>query len=185
MSTNPLPERTPARSLAIWAALLVAVAAASGSLWLTLGMSLKACPLCLYQRCFILAAVAILALGLALRGLESSALGVLALVPAVAGFGVGLFHNYLEQTKVLECPSGIGGYGTAPQQALAAEAALMLPLLIASVRRMIPTITALLLGGAIAAALILSGPPLPKPTPPKDPFDMCRPVYAAPAPETK
>jgi len=185
MSRNPLPERTAARSLAIWAALLVAVAAASGSLWLTLGMNLKACPLCLYQRCFILGALAILALGMGLRGLDSSALGVLALIPAFAGFSVGLFHNYLEQTKVLECPNGIAGYGTAPQQAFAAEALLLLPLLIASVRRVIPTFTALLLGSGIATALILSGPPLPKPSPPKDPFDICRPVYVAPEPEAK
>jgi len=185
MSANHLPERSAARSPAIWVALLVAAAAATGSLWLTLSMGLKACPLCVYQRSLILAALAILALGMALRGLDSSALGVLALVPAAAGFGVGLFHNYLEQTKVLECPNGIAGYGTAPQQALAAEAVLLLPLLLASVRRVIPTIAALLLGGGIVAALILSGPPLPKPTPPKEPFDMCRPVYVAPAPEAK
>ncbi len=129
--------------------------------------------------------MAVLLLGLALRGQDGWGLAVLALAPSVAGLGVGLFHCYLEYTKVLECPAGIAGYGTAPQQALAAEAVLVIFLLFAGRQRAGMALLALILGGAVAAALITSGPPLPKPAPPKDPFDMCRPVYVAPSGENK
>jgi hypothetical protein len=41
---------------------------------------------------------------------------------AVAGLGVALFHEYLELTGKLECPSGVMGVGTAPR-AIALQAA--------------------------------------------------------------
>src|SRR5260370_8662109 len=48
----------------VWAALLVALIALAGSLWLSMGMGLKACPLCFYQRTFVMAPVAVLVFGL-------------------------------------------------------------------------------------------------------------------------
>ena len=44
-------------AILIWAPLLVALLAVTGSLWLSIGMKLKACPLCFYQRTFVMGAV--------------------------------------------------------------------------------------------------------------------------------
>src|SRR5260370_4421927 len=104
--------RSASPSFAIWLALLAAAAASAGSLWLSLGMGMKACPLCLYQRSCVFAALAVLLLGLALRSQDGSGLAVLALAPSDPGFGVGPFHCYLEYTNVLESPSAVSGYGS-------------------------------------------------------------------------
>jgi hypothetical protein len=45
---------------------------------------------------------------------------LLALPLAVAGLGVAVFDEYLEQTGRLECLDGVMGLGTAPRQSLAA-----------------------------------------------------------------
>ena len=37
-------------------ALLIALIGTAGSLWLSVGMGLKGCPLCFYQRSFVIAA---------------------------------------------------------------------------------------------------------------------------------
>lgn len=153
------PIEPPAdASVAIWAALLAAVVAALGSLWLTMGMELEACPLCYYQRTCVLGVVGILAVGLMLKNQSAAALGVLALPVAVAGLGVGLMHNYLEFTGKLECPHGIGGFGTAPQQALAVQAILVVILLIAGHGRIAGLLVAVLLGGGIAWLLFATAP---------------------------
>jgi len=43
--------------------LMFAALALIGSLWLSVGMGLKACPLCLYQRTFVMGVVAVLGIG--------------------------------------------------------------------------------------------------------------------------
>ena len=47
-----------------WLALLVALVASIGSVYLSVGMDLKACPLCFYQRSFAFGLTALLAVGL-------------------------------------------------------------------------------------------------------------------------
>lgn len=47
----------------VWLSFLVALAALLGSLWLSIGMGLKACPLCLYQRTFVMGVAAVLGVG--------------------------------------------------------------------------------------------------------------------------
>src|SRR5438445_131739 len=119
-SPNPADNKTADTSVAVWAALLAALVASLGSLWLTLGMELKACPLCLYQRACVFAAAAALGIGVLMRERGEAGVCLVALPAAVAGLGVGVFHNYLEYSGKLVCPKGIAGIGTAPQQALAA-----------------------------------------------------------------
>jgi disulfide bond formation protein DsbB len=55
------------RSRSTWAivALAFSLVGTAGSLSLSLGLGLKACPLCFYQRTFMMSTFAVLALGLA------------------------------------------------------------------------------------------------------------------------
>src|SRR5262245_57474276 len=108
------PEAEPFHDGPEWAALMVAlaglvvaVAGLAGSLLLSLGLNLKACPLCFYQRTFVMSLVAMLGLGLAARAARPARLLLLALPLAVAGLGVALFHVRLEWAGKLECPDGL------------------------------------------------------------------------------
>jgi disulfide bond formation protein DsbB len=94
--------------------LLVALVALAGSLWLSVGMGLKACALCFYQRTFVMGVVAVLGIGLLTGVRHRVVLNLLAMPLAVAGVGVAAFHVFLELTGKLECPSGVLGIGTAP-----------------------------------------------------------------------
>src|SRR5207302_2114468 len=129
MSTSAAPDhklnrasssRDTAPFSLVWPSLLVALLALAGSLWLSIGMKLKACPLCLYQRTFVMGIVAVLGIGVLTGQRHRAVLNLLALPLAVAGLGVAVFHEYLELTGKLECPVGVMGIGTAPQQSLAA-----------------------------------------------------------------
>jgi disulfide bond formation protein DsbB len=80
----------------VWPSLLVALVALAGSLWLSVGMGLKACPLCFYQRTFVMGVVAVLGIGLLTGQRHRGVLNLLALPLAVAGFGVAAFHVFLE-----------------------------------------------------------------------------------------
>src|SRR5262245_23655987 len=80
-------------------AALVALVGVAGSLYLSMGMGLKGCPLCFYQRSFSMAAFGALALAACARGSEARSLGaVIALLSCLAGLGVAGFHAYLEAT---------------------------------------------------------------------------------------
>jgi disulfide bond formation protein DsbB len=169
-------------------ALALAVAGAAGSLWLSLGMNLEACPLCFYQRTFILAVVGVLATGLLTRARNSDLLPGLAIPAAVGGLGVALFHVYLELTGTLECPAGLLGLGTAPQQSLAVFLLLLGALLIPLARQrqekdfgFAAVTAALVLGAFFALGTIKSAPPMKAaPTQPYEkPLDVCRPPYRA------
>src|SRR5712692_3215320 len=112
-----------------WLALLAATVAVAGSLWLSLGMGLIACPLCFYQRTFAMSAFGVLAVGL-LGSERRGLLCLLALPLAIGGLAVAGWHVSLEVRGKLECPSGILALGTAPQQSLAAFVFLTVPLLL-------------------------------------------------------
>lgn len=168
------------------AALLVSLAALGGSLALSLGLNLRACPLCFYQRAFAMALVGVLGMGL-MTGLgRSDRFALVALPLAVGGLGVALFHVYLELSGALECPEGFLGLGTAPQQSLVSFAAI-LALLVGDVlsgpqgamdKR--PAFAGgLILGGLLALASCIANPPMPEP--PSRPYAappiICRPPY--------
>ena len=161
---NGLPPRAADASISLWAALLSALVASLGSLWLTMRMDLEPCPLCMYQRTCVLCVVGVLVVGLLLRDPAQANVGVMALAVAAVGLCVGLIHVYLEYTGKLECPAGIGGFGSAPQQALAAQAILVFFLLIAARARPVALLVALLLGGLVAWLLFITGPTPKVPT---------------------
>src|SRR5262249_33921021 len=94
--TNP---RAPAKGSAIltWLACLVALAASAGSVYLSMGMGLKACPLCFYQRTLVMGVFGVLLVGL-VTGAPRSGLCLLALPLAAAALGVAGYHVYLELT---------------------------------------------------------------------------------------
>ena len=118
-STWAAAPEARAASVWAWAALAFACAGLAGSLALSWGLALKPCPLCFYQRSFVMGIVAVLAMGLLSGSARPGGLGLLALPLAVAGLGVALFHVRLELAGKLECPEGLLGLGTAPKQSLA------------------------------------------------------------------
>ena len=96
---NPEPIACDAKSgssnAAWWAvtSFLIALAGTLGSLYLSLGMGLKACPLCFYQRSFMMACLAILGLGMVVDRSRPGLLGLLSVPAAWAGLGVAGFMN--------------------------------------------------------------------------------------------
>jgi disulfide bond formation protein DsbB len=84
-------------------------------------MGLKACPLCLYERTFMMALASVLFFGwLRSKAAKPDFVILLCLPLVIGGLGVAAFHVYLELANVLECPTGVFGLGTAPQQSLGA-----------------------------------------------------------------
>jgi hypothetical protein len=174
-SPTAAPPQEP--SLWLWAATLVALAALAGSLYLTIGMGLKACPLCYYQRTFVMGVVAILVAGLFIKDLRPGVLSLVALPLASAGLIIAGWHEYLEQIGKLECPAGILEAGTAPQQSLAAFGILTLLLMVDQLRqrRLAAVIATVVLGSLLAFSSIRSASnAVPNYTLPVD-DDMCRP----------
>jgi disulfide bond formation protein DsbB len=155
-------------------ALAAAVVTLAGSLYLSMGMGLNACPLCFYQRTFIMAVVSVLGVGTVLRlPLAPGTLSLLSLPLAVAGLGVAFAHSNLVWTDVLACPKGLFRLGAAPYQSLAAYLGVTALLLPGALRRglaaaaAVPRVMGLAaLGLALTAFSILSSPKLPpyKPT---------------------
>jgi disulfide bond formation protein DsbB len=151
-------------------------------------MDLKACSLCFYQRTFMMAVVAVLAVGLLAGAARPARPSLLAVPLAVAGLAVALFHVSLELRGKLECPAGLLGLGTAPQQSLAVY--LLLAALLAVDAAGAGNLPALLggaaLGAALAVASLVANPPMsPVPAKPYDPqqrIEVCRPPYRAPLP---
>src|SRR5262245_27050363 len=191
MSTSTVPQREATGSsgppisgsaILVLLPLAAAVAALAGSLRLSIGMNLKACPLCFYQRTFVMGIVAVLGIGMLLARQYRGVLNLLALPLAVGGFGVAAFHVYLELTGKLECPAGVFGWGTAPQQSLAALAVLLALLGVGAVRGGpfgAAAAGAVVLGALLAVASVVSAPPPPQA--PAKPYeqapDVCRPPY--------
>ena len=188
-TTDPLtaPASSPPAAAGVWpwAALLVALVGLGGSLFLSLGLHLKACPLCFYQRTFVMSLVAVLGMGLLAGAARPGRLALLALPLAVAGLGVALFHVSLELRGKLECPAGVFGLGTAPQQSLAVFAVLTVLLAADALRRPRAAgaaVAAVILGGLLAVGPCIANPPPPAaPTKPYDhPPEVCRPPYQPP-----
>jgi hypothetical protein len=168
------------------AALFIAIVGVLGSLHLSLGMELKACPLCFYQRAFMMSAAAALLFGMLLPGIPAGAATVLALPSAFAGASVAAFHSRLVFGGVLECPGGITG------MPVPYESFLVFFLLVAFLvgdllhRNIYVTygVGAILLGLIFCTTCIRGTPPMAEPTAPypaEPKIDMCRKVYQAKA----
>lgn len=166
---------------AVVACLAIAAAGSAGSVLLSVGLGLKACPLCFYQRTLMLSVLAVLALCLIADRSRASFAALLCLPLAIGGLAIAGFHEWLVLSGKLECPDGLFGLGTAPAQSLAAFVALSAALLIAARGWPLSIAAAVVLGLPLAWACIASAPPMP-PAPDK-PYsqapDMCRPPYRA------
>jgi disulfide bond formation protein DsbB len=182
---DPMTTTPPVATVRVFPAFAVAVLALAGSLWLSMGMALKACPLCFYQRTFVMGVVAVLGIGMLAGSRHRPVLPILALPLAVGGLTVAVFHVWLEVRGRLECPAGVMGVGTAPQQSLAVLAVLTVLIAIAAVRAgragesRSATVVGALLGVMLGVASIVSSPPLP-PVPAmayETPLEMCRPPF--------
>jgi hypothetical protein len=149
-------------------------------------MGLKACPLCFYQRTFVMGVVAVLGIGVLTGQRHRGVLNLLALPIVVAGVGVAVFQEFLEQTGKLECPGGIMGMGTAPQQSLVVLVVLLVLVAVGVVRsgivgesHLLAAAAALAMGLLLAWGAVVSAPPMP-PAPTKAyvaPLEICRPPY--------
>lgn len=162
-------------------ALLVAGVGVVGSLYLSLGMELKACPLCFYQRAFIMATLAVLLFGLFMRDIPRVALAPLALAPAVAGAYVAVIHTYKVYDGTLECPTGVTHLLLVPHESLLVYLILVALLVVDVIhqgRYLTLGIAAILLGGVLAHISIKATPPAPT-APAPAPLDGCR-KYVAP-----
>ena len=174
--TTFVPSETVERSRLPYedAAFVFALLTLVGSLFLSMGMGLNACPLCFYQRTFIMGVVSILGMGKAYRlPVRPGTLSLLALPLALSGLGVALAHSHLVWSGTLVCPEGILGAGPAPYQSLVSYIVVTLLLIpgarSASVHRLSGSpkwLAPLLLAAAFTALSVLSSPPIPpfKPT---------------------
>jgi len=165
-------------------ALLLSAVAAAGSLYMSLQLGQKLCPLCYYERAFSFALVGMLLPGLLVFRKEAIRLCILALPLGVAGFGVAGFHVYLEMSGALECPTGIENIGTVAQQSLGIYSLILLTLLYGTYAEVkltgdhgLAAILGLFLGAGAAYGSISANPDLPEPTgayPADQKFDTCR-----------
>ena len=179
-----MPESTSRPSVPTVAALIAAAVSVAGSLYLSLGMKLIACPLCFYQRTFAFAALGILMLGVFTRARDTAYVNLMAFLPTVAGGLIAAFHTYLDGTGRLICPKGISGFASTAQESLASFALILvclIPGLAQDVRRKGLSIAAVawsvILGGAFAYGCIVSSPAPSMPPPEKRPF-ICHPPSA-------
>ncbi len=150
-------------------ALLAAAGTLLGSLYLSMGLGLNACPLCFYQRTFIMAIVALLGVGLATAlPVAPGTLSLLALPLAFSGLGVAAVHSSLVWSGVLACPKGVFGLGAAPEQSLVAYGVVTTLLLPGAARQGLtalnpfPRLVSLAaLAGVLVVFSVLSSPKLP------------------------
>jgi len=102
-----------------WVALVLSGAASAVSVYLSVGMDLVACPLCFYQRAFVMGVFGVLAMAV-LSGAQSRvAPAVLAMPAALAGLFIAGYHTYLVASGKLECPDGLFNLGAVPYQSFA------------------------------------------------------------------
>lgn len=172
-------------SIWVWLAAVTSVVGLAGSLYLSLGMNLRACPLCFYQRTFVMGIVGIYAMGLWVPNTRAGLLSLLALPLAVGSLAVAAYHTYLESSGILECPLGVVRLGSAPQQSLALHILLVGFVALDVLHSRCPfffIMAGIVLGGVFAFAGIKATPPAPIPeTPYRLPVDEdgCRPPYRA------
>jgi len=159
-------------NLARWAEALAgvfALVAAGGSLYLTLGERLIACPLCLYQRMAAMSVAVSLIAGWLFVQPPGRGLSVLAFPLGVCGLTVAAFHVWKEWSQAMVCPMGLWDLGTAPQQSLVLFLTITVFLGVSIIgaadrtlwwnRGSVALVLLAVLGVGMAYLLIVSGPP--------------------------
>jgi disulfide bond formation protein DsbB len=181
--TDAPPQGTPGYAgPAFSIAVLCALAGSVGSVYLSVAMGLKACPLCFYQRTLMLAVLAVLVLGLVTDRSRAAFAAVLCVPLAMGGLLLAAFHQWLVVAGTLECPLGLLGLGTAPAQSLAIFLPLTACLLVAARPWPRGIAGGIVLGLPLAWASIVSAPPMP-PVPSEpytQPLEICRPPFRGP-----
>lgn len=165
-------------------ALVIALLTSLGSVYLSLGRRLAACPLCYYQRTFAFAASLVLLVGLAFDLPQTVTLTTLALPLALGGLAVGAFHVSLEARGKMECPAGVSRVLSAPAESLLAFALLSAPLVYGTLSSPYraggwwPVALAAGLQAVIVPACLftVAMPPPPKPEVYQSPPVTCRPL---------
>ncbi len=177
------PQTQGATSAWLLLPLLIALAGTWGSLHLSMSMGLKACPLCFYQRTFVMSVLSVLVVGWLADRSQAGLLSLLCVPLAVGGLGVAGFHEYLVLSGKLECPKALLGLGTAPEQSLAMFVALTAAVVWVARPKLTWIPVGVILGVVLAWACVASVPPMPPaPDEPYDkPPDICRPPYVAKA----
>jgi hypothetical protein len=95
-----------------WVALILALIGSAGTLYLsigehlTFGMDLDPCPLCFYQRTFMLAVAAVLLVGLFAGAQRSGYLSMITMPLTVAGLAIATIQVVMETNDELSCPKG-------------------------------------------------------------------------------
>lgn len=159
-------------------------------LFLTIGLGLTACPLCITQRTLVMGVFMVCTAGLALARTHPGTSCFLALPLAFAGLGVAGYHQYLVVAGILECPPGLLGMATLPAQSFALFA-LLTGTMIAGARGALagrgawstPALVAAIgiLGLLLAWGAVATSPPVPSRTTPYDPIQEplanCRPAF--------
>ncbi|HLG43084.1 MAG TPA: disulfide bond formation protein B, partial [Planctomycetota bacterium] len=119
MNAGGSPTESPVLPPLEAAALLLAALGSIGSVFLSVGMGLNACPLCFYQRTFIFGVLGVLTAARLARGAFAPGAACLLAAPlSLAGLAVAAFHVSMEARGILECPRGVLGLGSSPLQSL-------------------------------------------------------------------
>lgn len=159
-ASHPVPELSPPKSVMLWnvLALCFALIAVAGSFWLWVAPDLKGCPLCSYQRSFVIAVATILLLAQLTELRASAVISVLAMPVAMTGLAIAMYHVERQLAGKMEFSAGLFGLGSAPQQSLAVQALLVIVLLVAGIRRPVLAV-AIAMGILLAYACVQSAAP--------------------------
>jgi hypothetical protein len=182
------------QGIALRLMILLSAIGVGGCLYLSLGMGLVACPLCIYQRSFIMAVFAVALVGFLAASDRPGITSLLALPLAVAGLGVAGYHESLIMNGTIECPAGVFGIGSLPTQSFVLFLCLSVLAMVGAVKsgteegeaaapkpRPILAVVAIVVGVLLAVGSVVGAPPIPVRKTPYDPakdvFNNCRPVY--------
>lgn len=165
-------------------ALVIVSVMSLGSIYLSIGLNLAACPLCYYQRTFSFALLALLLSGLVFGVQEKITLSALALPLALGGLSVAAWHVSLELRGKMECPKGLTTFLSAPKESLLAFVLLVVALVYGTIISELPAngwravVTALVPAALMFPACIytVAMPAPPKPEAYSSPPLTCRPL---------
>lgn len=161
-----ISEDPPQQSVWTYLAALVSALGVARSLWLELGMRIGASPYCLYQRTFLMAAFAVLCMGILYHRVKPGILSSLTSPLAIAGLFIACQHVALEYTGTLECPTGVTQALSIPWESLILLGCLTLCLgvdLMTNSSRVVAWIAQGVVGLALGYSCLQAMPPMPTP----------------------
>lgn len=176
-----MPDLSKPNNALVIASLALALLGSLGSVYLSMGLGLKACPLCYYQRTFVFAALGVLLIGVVYQAYEHVCLPALALPLALGGLGVAAFHVSMELRGKMECPIGVTTVLSAPKESFTILLLLSGTLLAGALMSDKPAggwggvALAVVLAALFTVGCLMAAGPAPAADYDK-PIDMCRPL---------